>query len=290
MSVVLKAVRFCWPTVAAAVLFSGLTAPAQAGDTWPIISDIPMPRLVMPDISMPRVYVPDIRIRWREYGEPAIEQPQIVTPRGPLAALAPPRFDIPIEGPIPPVEVARMLRSSGYSLLGRVERHGRVYTVAVLNPRGDDGRAIIDARTGAIIRFIPALAVNARLNNELGVIYGPPGPTPGPNIIGPPPGGIRLELRPARSCSSVRLPCFCLSQAANHSSPSARNSSRDRTPSLFASPLRKAGAIIMAGPKPPGPPGPRIPPGPPAGPPFGSIAAYCSAVNLRWTDHSFAGS
>ena len=176
MSVVLKAVRFCWPTVAAAVLFSGLTAPAQAGDTWPIISDIPMPRLVMPDISMPRVYVPDIRIRWREYGEPAIEQPQIVTPRGPLAALAPPRFDIPIEGPIPPVEVARMLRSSGYSLLGRVERHGRVYTVAVLNPRGDDGRAIIDARTGAIIRFIPALAVNRRLNNELDVIYGLPGP------------------------------------------------------------------------------------------------------------------
>ena len=90
-----------------------------------------------------------------------------------------------------------MLRSTGYSLLGQINRRGWVYTVAVLNPRGDDGRAIIDARTGAIIRFIPALALNARLNDQLGVIYGPPGLPP------PVAQDFRGSLRPPKPVPRV---------------------------------------------------------------------------------------
>jgi hypothetical protein len=57
-------------------------------------------------------------------------------------------------------------------------RRGWVYTIAVLNENGDDGRLIVDGRTGEPIRFIPAMRVDARLNEELDSMYGPPGPPP----------------------------------------------------------------------------------------------------------------
>ena len=171
MHVMSRAVRLCGAVVTAAVLFAGwAVTPARASDDLPIVGDIPMPQVHLPEVHV------SVRLADDLLPPP---QPRFVYPRGPFAAIPPARFEQPIDGPsVPPVEVARMLRSTGYSLLGQINRRGWVYTVAVLNPRGDDGRAVIDARTGAIIRFIPALAVNARLNDELGVIYGPPGPPP----------------------------------------------------------------------------------------------------------------
>lgn len=148
--------------------------PVKAADDLPIVGDIPMPEVNV-DVRLGG----ELGLAPPPSPPPALRAP-IVYPRGPFAAIPPARYEADIidRPAVTPYQVAVMLRSTGYSLLGGINRRGWVYTVAVLNPRGDDGRAIIDARTGAIIRFIPAFAVNARLNDELGVIYGPPGLPP----------------------------------------------------------------------------------------------------------------
>lgn len=79
---------------------------------------------------------------------------------------------------IAPEEIPGILRQQGFSQLGPVFRRGWVYTVAVLNEDGDDGRLIVDARTGEPIRFIPAMRMDTRLRDELDRMYGPPGPPP----------------------------------------------------------------------------------------------------------------
>lgn len=77
-----------------------------------------------------------------------------------------------------PEEIPRILRQQGFSQLGPVFRRGWVYTVAVLNEDGDDGRLIVDARSGEPIRFIPAMRMDTRLRDELDRMYGSPGPPP----------------------------------------------------------------------------------------------------------------
>jgi len=77
-----------------------------------------------------------------------------------------------------PDEIPGILRQQGFSQLGPVFRRGWVYTVAVLNQNGDDGRLIVDARSGEPIRFIPAMRMDSRLRDELDRMYGPPGPPP----------------------------------------------------------------------------------------------------------------
>ncbi|MBA2400422.1 MAG: PepSY domain-containing protein, partial [Bradyrhizobium sp.] len=61
------------------------------------------------------------------------------------------------QGPmlLPPTEVYTVVRESGFSPLGIPQQRGFVYTISVIDRGGDDGRLIIDARTGRIIRFIP---------------------------------------------------------------------------------------------------------------------------------------
>lgn len=82
------------------------------------------------------------------------------------------------QGPmlLPSTEVYTVLRESGFSPLGVPQQRGLVYTISVIDRGGDDGRLIIDARTGRIIRFIPAHRVGERFNDDLTMNYGPPGP------------------------------------------------------------------------------------------------------------------
>jgi hypothetical protein len=77
-----------------------------------------------------------------------------------------------------PEEIPRILRQQGFSQLGPVFRRGWVYTVAVLNEDGDDGRLIVDARSGEPIRFIPAMHMDTRLRDELDRMYDRPPPPP----------------------------------------------------------------------------------------------------------------
>ena len=56
---------------------------------------------------------------------------------------------------LPSIEVYAVLRDNGFSPLGIPRLRGSVYTIAVIDRRGDDGRLVIDARDGRIIRFVP---------------------------------------------------------------------------------------------------------------------------------------
>lgn len=92
------------------------------------------------------------------------------------------------QGPmlLPPTEVYTVVRESGFSPLGIPQQRGFVYTISVIDRGGDDGRLIIDARTGRIIRFIPAHRIGERFNDDLTMNYGPPGPLPPTHVRGAP--------------------------------------------------------------------------------------------------------
>ena len=53
-----------------------------------------------------------------------------------------------------------MLRDYGYAPLGAPRQRGNVYSIAVIDPRGEEGRLVIDARNGRIVRFVPSYAVS----------------------------------------------------------------------------------------------------------------------------------
>jgi hypothetical protein len=92
------------------------------------------------------------------------------------------------QGPmlLPPTEVYTVLRESGFSPLGIPQQRGYVYTISVIDRGGDDGRLIIDARTGRILRFIPAHRIGGNFNDDLTLNDGPPGPLPPAHVRGAP--------------------------------------------------------------------------------------------------------
>ena len=57
---------------------------------------------------------------------------------------------------LPPREVYAVLRENGFSPLGAPQLRGLFYSIAAIDHRGDDGRLVIDARDGRIVRFVPA--------------------------------------------------------------------------------------------------------------------------------------
>uniref|UniRef100_Q07TU2 Uncharacterized protein n=1 Tax=Rhodopseudomonas palustris (strain BisA53) TaxID=316055 RepID=Q07TU2_RHOP5 len=78
---------------------------------------------------------------------------------GPYAAI-PPQAAMPRPAPalLPPREIYGLLRDDGYAPVGTPRLRGAFYTVAVTDPYGEDGRVVIDGRSGRIVRFIPAEA------------------------------------------------------------------------------------------------------------------------------------
>ena len=87
---------------------------------------------------------------------------------GPYAAM-PPEAPPPGYGPrlLPPLEVYTIVRESGFSPLGIPQQRGLVYTISVIDRGGDDGRLVIDARSGRIIRFVPAYRMGDNFNDDL---------------------------------------------------------------------------------------------------------------------------
>ena len=79
---------------------------------------------------------------------------------GPSAAV--PKDSPRAGGPmlLPPMEVYTVVRESGFSPLGIPRRRGLIYTIAVVDRGGGDGRLIIDARTGRVLRFLPAYGMD----------------------------------------------------------------------------------------------------------------------------------
>ncbi len=167
---------------AGAILAVGMAVvpPARAADDLPIVDDIriPMPRVLEDDEAPP---APQYERPY--YERPYSQQPYRPGPYapGPYAAIPSARYNRPAVDArpvLPPTQVVAVLRSTGYSPLGQMTQRGWIYTVAAIDRNGDDGRLIIDARTGRIMRFIPAMAVDERLNDRMAMVYGPPGPSP----------------------------------------------------------------------------------------------------------------
>jgi hypothetical protein len=91
---------------------------------------------------------------------PPAAPPQTVVPDyGPRVL---PQAAVPQYGPgvppdlLPPREVYSVLRENGFSPLGVPRLRGLFYSIAAIDRRGGDGRLVIDARDGRIVRFVPA--------------------------------------------------------------------------------------------------------------------------------------
>lgn len=112
---------------------------------------------------------------------------------GPYAAMPEPEL-VPRYGPslLPPREVYTVVRENGFSALGPPQQRGLIYMIAVIDRDGQDGRLVIDARTGRIIRFMPAYRMGDRFNDA--AAYGP---------LSPPPSSVRSGPRPPASVPHV---------------------------------------------------------------------------------------
>jgi hypothetical protein len=100
--------------------------------------------------------------------------------RAPYAAMS--DFDAPYAGGprygsgpslLPSIEVYSVLRDNGFSPLGIPRLRGFVYTIAVIDHGGADGRLVIDARNGRIIRFVPARGMGDNYYEDQSALGGP---------------------------------------------------------------------------------------------------------------------
>jgi hypothetical protein len=117
---------------------------------------------------------------------------------GPYAAMPEPMpapVFVPRYGPtlLPLREVYTVVRESGFSPLGPPRQRGLVYMISVVDRDGEDGRLVIDARTGRILNFMPAYRMGGRLNDAM-TPYGP---------VDPPVGSIGSGPRPPASIPHV---------------------------------------------------------------------------------------
>lgn len=128
----------------------------------------------------------------------------VVSDIGGRYAAMPPEVPIRGNGPrlLPPEEVYTVLRDSGFSPLGIPRRRGLVYMISVIERGGDDGWLVIDARTGRILRFMPAYRMGDNFDDALTTAYGPP---PFSNVRGVP-RSSRTVPRVASHTPSVPLP------------------------------------------------------------------------------------
>ena len=147
-------------------------APPQAQDTgrsaYRAASDFSEPYADAPPAAPPRVI----------YGAPAYG-PQRYGPQG---------YGAPEYGPgnyggpplLPPTEIYAVLRQNGFSPLGVPRLRGLFYSISAIDRRGDDGRLLIDARNGQIVRFVPADRFGGYGGYGDGYYGGAPRPSYGP--------------------------------------------------------------------------------------------------------------
>ena len=116
---------------------------------------------------------------------------------------------------MPPQEVYAVLRDNGFSPLGVPHQRGMVYFIAAVDRGGNDGRLVIDARDGRILRFVPSYGGPGPYGGggpnggyfgperPPGYIPQPPAGYDGPETSLPPPTVIRGVPRPPGSVPHV---------------------------------------------------------------------------------------
>ena len=114
---------------------------------------------------------------------------------------------------------------------------------------GDDGRLVIDARNGRIVRFMPAYRMGDNLNDAVTTTYGP---------VGPPLSAVRSGPRPPASIphaasrrAAVPLPKASPSQAGDVNSAASKPAAEppQRSAAVDAKP-RDSQTAVQAGPPP----------------------------------------
>ena len=103
-----------------------------------------------------------------------------------------------------------MLRDNGFSPLGIPRLRGFVYTIAVIDRGGEDGRLMIDARNGRIIRFVPAYRMGGNFYEEQSALRGPFGAQPPQAQAPQAPDQVQAAPRPSRPVLMLRAArCRC---------------------------------------------------------------------------------
>jgi hypothetical protein len=113
---------------------------------------------------------------------------------------------------LPPQEVYAVLRDNGFSPLGAPYQRGLTYVIAVIDRGGEDGRLVIDARNGRIIRFTPAFRSSNGYYGDRSGYYGD-------RYAPPPPYGPPGVLRPMAPISGDARPPVSVPHMASRSVP-----------------------------------------------------------------------
>lgn len=151
--------------VLAGLVLAGTTAQAQVQSPYSRVSDFTGPYSEAPN--------------YREEGYRG--GPYYAPP--PAVPAPPPRYGYndgyAPGGPmlLPAHEVYNIIREAGFSPLGIPRQRGYVYTIAVIDRGGEDGRLVIDARNGQIIRFTPAWRMS-QFGGAYNAVHGRFGPMP----------------------------------------------------------------------------------------------------------------
>ncbi|MHB8271082.1 PepSY domain-containing protein [Bradyrhizobium sp.] len=117
---------------------------------------------------------------------PATKVSDVGAPYAAMPSEAPPPGYGPSYGSrlLPPAEVHAIAREAGFAPLGIPQQRGLVYTISVIDNAGDDGKLVIDARSGRIIRFIPVYWRGDNFNGDLDIAYEAVGSLPPPIYSG----------------------------------------------------------------------------------------------------------
>jgi hypothetical protein len=91
----------------------------------------------------------------------------------------------PVPGPalLAAQEIYAVLRENGFSPLGAPHLRGYFYTISAIDPNGDDGRLVIDARNGRILRFMPAYGIGPWPEEGALGSFGSQGVLPEPTLV-----------------------------------------------------------------------------------------------------------
>ncbi len=176
---------------------------------------------------------------------------------GPYAAMPPqaPGYYGPRLLPAP--EVYTVLRDNGFSPLGAPQQRGLFYSIAVLDRGGGEGRLVIDARDGRIVRYARGYP-----DADVAVAYGPADAPPVSAVRGPPrpPASVphvasrtpavplpkAMPQRPDEPATAAKTPDKAASEPAKSSEPAPQSVAQAKP--AAATPPATPPAVIEAKP------------------------------------------
>ncbi|WP_022719769.1 hypothetical protein [Rhodopseudomonas sp. B29] len=196
---------------------------------------------------------------------------------GPYSEEPPPRYrpevreEILVPDLLPPREIAAIARDEGFEPLGPPQPRGRFYTVVVIDPDGEDGRLVMDGRSGRLMRFVPAGTVGEIVSGEtmasLGPVratrlFGPERHPPRPPRAIPhlasrgplnPPMPRPAPQQPVGTKAAKQVPATAAVPAKDATKPTTDTAPKQQTASSSPAPVTPGATAVSATPTPAGP-------------------------------------